>query len=329
MELARRITTADLISLSRIPLAGAFILGSDSVTRLTLVAMAGLTDWLDGWVARHRGAGRYGAVIDPAADRLFVVVVIATLVAENTMTLVQCLLLLARDIATTIGALLMRLVPSFRPERLQARWSGKVVTALQFVALLAVLIEPATLAWLLPLVVIASVISIVDYSAALWRHRVVAAALVGLMASSTELVAQEAARRSTYRTIARVDAFIARADALHAGAGLTRDVGSYVRLDYVIAGGAAWSGSQAVPSGRAEVVGRFLLDPFRQSRWGFYAGGGLIGRLDDGDEARGYITLLFGAELPGERPMSPAIELGIGAGTRIALVVRRGRADRR
>jgi hypothetical protein len=84
-----------------------------------------------------------------------------------------------------------------------------------------------------------------------------------------------------------------------------------------------------VASGRAEVVGRFLLDPFRQSRWGFYGGGGLIARLDEGDDVRGYVTLLLGVEPPGNGQWLPALELGIGGGTRVALVVRRGRAERR
>ena len=326
---ARRFTPADLISLSRLPLAGAFILASDTVTRLTLVGIAGLTDWLDGWIARRRGVGRYGAVIDPAADRVFVVVILATLVAENVLTLAQCLLLLLRDIATTLGVLIVRIAPSLRPERLTARWSGKIVTALQFVALIAVLIEPTTLKWLLPIVVAASVVAIADYALALRRHRALTAVLVALAAGSTQLEAQPGAEQPTWRALARVDAFIARVDAIHVGAGLTRDLGSYVRLDGALAGGVARAGDDTGASGRAELVGRFLLDPFRQSRWGFYAGGGLIARSDDGDDVRGYFTLLFGAELPVEGRMLPALELGIGGGTRVGLVVRRGRMDRR
>ena len=329
MPRTSRFTQADLISLSRLPLAGAFLLASDTVTRLTLVGVAGLTDWLDGWIARHRGAGRHGALIDPAADRAFVVVILATLVAEEVVTVTQCLLLLVRDIATTLGALVVRLAPSLRPERLQARWSGKIVTALQFVALVGVLIAPESLSWLLPVILVASVVSIVDYARALRRHRALAAALVALAIGSTPLEAQRGADQPTYRGLARADAFIARVDAIHVGAGLTRDLGSYVRLDGVLAGGVARSGDDTAGSGRAEVVGRFLLDPVRQSRWGLYAGGGLIARLDDGDDVRGYFTVLFGAELPVDGRMLPALELGIGGGTRVGLVVRRGRLDRR
>ena len=324
-----RFTPADLISLSRLPLAGAFVLAGDTVTRLTLVGIAGLTDWLDGVVARRTGSGAYGAVIDPAADRAFVVVVVATLVAGDVMTLAQCLLLLVRDIATTIGVVAVRLVPAWRPQRLQARWSGKVVTALQFVTLIAVIIEPRSLAWLLPVVVIASAVSVVDYSLALRRGATRLVLLFALAGSAADLEAQRIATRPTFRPVVRVDGFFARGDAVHAGAGVTRDVGSYVRLDAVLAAGAARAGDETVASGRAELVGRFLLDPFRQSRWGFYGGAGLVARQDGASDPRSYITLLVGAELPGGGRMRPALELGIGGGTRIGFAVRRGRPDRR
>jgi hypothetical protein len=142
--------------------------------------------------------------------------------------------------------------------------------------------------------------------------------------------AQPAAPRSpTLRLTARVDAFLARVDALHAGLGVNTDLGSYVRLDAALAAGAARFEQTTVASGRAEVVARFLLDPFRQSRWGFYGGGGLIARYDDGPGASGYLTVLVGTELPGAWRTLPALEIGIGGGTRIGLVIRRGRSNRR
>ena len=328
MPTPRPFAPADLISLTRLPLAGAFVLAGDTVTRLAVVGIAGLTDWLDGWVARRGTAGRYGAVIDPAADRVFVVAVIAALVVENAMTLAQCLLLLVRDIATTLGAAAVRLAPSWRPPRLQARWSGKVVTALQFVTLLAVIVQPSSMRWLLPLVVLASGASIVDYARVLRRAHLHAALIAAFAGSASGLQAQEGSTPSI-RPLARIDAFLADVDVLHVGGGVTRELGRYVRLDGVLAAGVARARGETLGSGRAEVVGRFLLDPFLQSRWGFHGGGGIIARLDEGADPRGYITLLFGAELPNEGRWRPAIEIGIGGGTRIALVVRRGAPDRR
>jgi len=171
---SRRFTLADFVSLSRILLAGAFVLTRSALARLALVGVAGATDYLDGWLARRQGGSRYGAVIDPAADRVFVVAVIASLVVEDVMTLAQSLVLLARDIATTVGVLVGALLPVARPARLESRWSGKIVTALQFVTLVAIIADPASLGWMLPIVAVASALSIADYSLAVWRRRAVA-----------------------------------------------------------------------------------------------------------------------------------------------------------
>ena len=41
--------------------------------RLAVFLAAATTDWLDGWVARHRGeSSRLGAALDPAADKMLV-----------------------------------------------------------------------------------------------------------------------------------------------------------------------------------------------------------------------------------------------------------------
>ena len=50
----------------------------------------------------------------------------------------------------------------------------------------------------------------------------------------------------------------------------------------VLAGlGGSVDAGESEPVGRLDVLARFLLDPFRQSRWGFSAGGGvsLIGTI--------------------------------------------------
>ena len=151
-----------------------------------------------------------------------------------------------------------------------------------------------------------------------------------VVADAREVDAQRAdGSGRQFRLALRADAFLARVDAFHAGLGATTDLGSYVRVDAVVAGGVARDGDESVASGRLEVTGRFLLDPFRQSRWGFYGGAGLIARHDDGAETNGYLTLIAGTELPGSGRMLPALEIGIGGGTRFAFVLRRSRPSRR
>lgn len=123
----------------------------------------------------------------------------------------------------------------------------------------------------------------------------------------------------------RVDAIVARETAVHAGVGFASRLSTYVRAGIV--GAAGLSGGS--PSGRVDAVARFLLDPFRESRWGPYGGGGLSVRFDDGRGTRGYMLIFFGAEGPLDRGFSPAIEVGLGGGARLAVVLRRGVAERR
>jgi phosphatidylglycerophosphate synthase len=325
------LTVADMVSLSRLALAAAFVVAPGAVARLAVIVVAGITDYLDGWLARrHDQPSALGAVIDPAADRVFVVVVIAVLLAEGTLTAMQCLVLVARDIATTFGAIGARVVARLRAAPLVARLSGKVVTALQFTTLVAAVIDPDSVRWMLPLVAIASVISIADYAGALWRARVVALSIALMLVTPAVLAGQGVTRDATSpRLEGRLDLFTAKIDAAHAGIGLATDLGTYFRLATIVGAGVGRAGDETVPSGRIEVTGRFLLDPFRQARWGIYGGAGAMARYDDGPGTRGFLTLMIGAELPGRRQNVTAVEVGIGSGVRLGVAIRQGRARRR
>jgi hypothetical protein len=175
----------------------------------------------------------------------------------------------------------------------------------------------------------------VDYSAAVWRTRATALLVALLLATPIAIEAQgsQASRQagvpSRVRTEARTDAFIARIDALHAGVGLATDLGTYFRLASIIGIGAADVDGETVTSGRAEILGRFVLDPFREARWGVYGATGILARYEDGPGTRGYLTLLLGVELPSERPTVTAVELGMGGGVRLGVAIRQGRPRRR
>jgi len=77
--------------------------------------------------------------------------------------------------------------------------------------------------------------------------------------------------------------------------------------------------------GRLDVLARFLLDPFRQTRYGLSLGGGMSLRAEQGDRVRP--VLLVAVDLEGRRSMRglvPAVQVGLGGGTRIGVVLRRG-----
>jgi CDP-diacylglycerol--glycerol-3-phosphate 3-phosphatidyltransferase len=160
------------LSLSRLLFAAGFVVADGSLVRAGLIGIAGLTDLLDGFLARRWNVvTRSGALIDPLGDHVFMLAATITLVASGALSIPAALVLLARDIATAGGFLIALAIPRLRHEEFKARWPGKLVTAFQFATLLAVLLRPSWTMPLLVLVAVASASSIIDYAVAVWRAR--------------------------------------------------------------------------------------------------------------------------------------------------------------
>jgi len=126
------------------------------------------------------------------------------------------------------------------------------------------------------------------------------------------------------RTEWRVDATVARRTATQAGAGLIVPVGIYVRVVADLGGGVVAGGARpAGASGRADLIGRLLLDPLDEHRWGPYLAGGAGYRADAGDRGRVVLVALLGVEGPRAGRVVPAIEAGFAGGLRVGVVLRR------
>ena len=166
------LTLPNLVSLSRLALAAAFVLADSGSVRVVLVLVAAFTDYLDGWLARRRQETTpLGALVDPIADRAFVLTAVCTYLIAARLTVGQYFALIARDLATAIGFLVARSVSWLRPVPFRARWLGKLVTALQLAALVAIERLPERVPLLVTLVAIASAVAVADYTMALWRAR--------------------------------------------------------------------------------------------------------------------------------------------------------------
>ena len=162
----------NVLSFSRLVLAAGFVAMDGVGARVGLIGVAAATDFLDGWLARRvNAASRWGALIDPIADRFFVLTAVATMLFSGALTTSQYFVLIARDLATAVGFLVARAVRWLQPVEFRARWLGKAVTALQLGALVAALVAPRWLAPLLVGVGITSLAAIADYTLALWRAR--------------------------------------------------------------------------------------------------------------------------------------------------------------
>jgi phosphatidylglycerophosphate synthase len=165
-------TLPNTVSLSRVVLALAFVLVSEPWDRIALIAVAGFTDFIDGWLARHeKTESATGALLDPLADRVFVFVAISTYLVEGLLTTGQYFVFLTRDLATAVGFIVAKIIPTLRPAVFRARMLGKIVTVVQLITLVVIIVMPELTRVLILTIGIISVASIVDYTIALWRGR--------------------------------------------------------------------------------------------------------------------------------------------------------------
>jgi CDP-diacylglycerol--glycerol-3-phosphate 3-phosphatidyltransferase len=134
-------TIPNLLSFSRISLALVFF-SADPLYRLVALILALMSDGLDGFLARRfHATSRLGTVLDPIADKVFVVIVFSILFQENKLELWQIAAMLSRDIALLFFGSYLMIKDQFREYRFKAFWCGKLTTALQFAFLLGIILN--------------------------------------------------------------------------------------------------------------------------------------------------------------------------------------------
>ena len=125
------------LSLLRAPLAFLFLLESPMIRTIAIV-LSMITDYIDGYLARKwHTTTRFGAVLDPAMDKFFVVFCLGILLSEHRLLPWQGLMMISRDFALCLFGLYLSLSGLWQSYEFRAiRW-GKITTALQFVVLIA------------------------------------------------------------------------------------------------------------------------------------------------------------------------------------------------
>jgi len=85
---------------------------------LVLALVAGISDWLDGWLARRfHWQSRFGGMLDPLADKLLMIATYAALTWLGALPGWLFWLVVARDLAIVTGGVLYhRMIEPFRAE---------------------------------------------------------------------------------------------------------------------------------------------------------------------------------------------------------------------
>ena len=103
-----------------------------------LFVAAGLSDAVDGWLARRRGGGSaLGAILDPVADKALLVSMYVALAAVGELPAWLAIMVVFRDVVIVGGVLVLALIG--QPVAIQPLYVSKLNTVLQIVLVAATL----------------------------------------------------------------------------------------------------------------------------------------------------------------------------------------------
>lgn len=129
----RVLTLPNLISTVRLCLVPIFLwafLTRRDVLGFVLLVVVGSTDWVDGYIARHSGqVSRLGKLLDPVADRIAIVAVLAALMARGTIPWPLGAAVIGRDL---IVAVAFAVLETKGVERIAVNFTGKTATLILY-----------------------------------------------------------------------------------------------------------------------------------------------------------------------------------------------------
>ena len=163
-------TTASKITLARvalIPVFMALLLLNYNWIALAVFIVASLTDFVDGYIARHcNQVSDFGKFLDPLADKLLVTAAMLVFVQWGRMPSWVVMIVLTREFAVS-G---LRMVAASGGKVLAAGWSGKIKTFSTMVGLCFMMVFPILwLDWLvIAVITVTTLYSGVEYFVKNW-----------------------------------------------------------------------------------------------------------------------------------------------------------------
>ena len=105
-----------------------------NITSTAVFILAGITDWLDGYLARRLNqASAFGAFFDPVADKLIVVAALLVVLYLGRVDMLVALIIIGREIA--ISALREWMAKVGQAASVAVAFIGKLKTVVQMVAI--------------------------------------------------------------------------------------------------------------------------------------------------------------------------------------------------
>ncbi|MBI3415579.1 MAG: CDP-diacylglycerol--glycerol-3-phosphate 3-phosphatidyltransferase [Verrucomicrobia bacterium] len=138
------------LTVSRFVLTVAFLVAIywefpfNETVALVIFCLAGITDWVDGAIARQRKLiTNFGVLMDPLADKILTCSAFIAFVGLHYIPAWMVVLIVARELAIT-G---LRLLAASKQQVLAAEGYGKHKTISQITTIIAILVEVSYLQW--------------------------------------------------------------------------------------------------------------------------------------------------------------------------------------
>jgi cardiolipin synthase (CMP-forming) len=135
-----------IVRLCMIPVFLYLLFGRDNrAAAAWLLAGLGVTDWVDGYIARHfNQVSDLGKILDPTADRLLLAVGVIAILVDGSVPVVVAVLTIVRECSIAVLALILA---SLGARRIDVTWLGKAGTFGMLVAYPLFLAGHSTLGW--------------------------------------------------------------------------------------------------------------------------------------------------------------------------------------
>lgn len=159
----------NILTLTRFFLIPAFVVvvffnpGGDLglLTGMVIFAFAGVTDLLDGYLARkYKLVTTWGKLMDPLADKLMLITVLISLTAKELVPTFVVIVVIVKELLLIIGATFLY---KSRKVVVQANYFGKAASMAFFLAVLSVIFDVPYASSILIVALLVTLIAFVQY----------------------------------------------------------------------------------------------------------------------------------------------------------------------
>lgn len=137
-------------------------LANNKAWAFAVFILAGVTDVLDGWIARrYNMITKWGKLMDPLADKLMLLIVLVCLAVDKVVPLWIIIIIALKELIMIVGALFLY---KEREVVVQSNFYGKLATVLFYIAITALIFELPYAKYILLVALISTILALIQYA---------------------------------------------------------------------------------------------------------------------------------------------------------------------